>query len=96
MYTNVREKPKQKIILFVLICLSFNNEIVLFKKMCGSALAGGAQWIESVNQRVADWIPSQGTCLGCGPGPQLGSTRGNHTLMFLSFCSSLPFSKIIK
>ena len=36
------------------------------------ALAGVAQWIElrPVNQRVAGSIPSQGTCLGCGPGPQ--------------------------
>ena len=38
------------------------------------ALAGVAQWIEHwpVNQRVAGLIPSQGTCLGCGPGPHLG------------------------
>ena len=37
-----------------------------------SALAGVAQWIEQrpVNQRVISLIPSQGTCLGCGPGPQ--------------------------
>ena len=36
------------------------------------ALAGVAQWIECqpVNQRVAGLIPSQGTCLGWGPGPQ--------------------------
>ena len=36
------------------------------------ALAGVAQWIEhqSANQRVTSPIPSQGTCLGCGPGPQ--------------------------
>ena len=36
------------------------------------ALAGVAQWIECgpANQRVAGSIPSQGTCLGCGPGPQ--------------------------
>ena len=35
------------------------------------ALAGVAQWIEQwpANQRVAGWIPSQGTCLGCRPGP---------------------------
>ena len=35
-------------------------------------LAGVAQWIECqpVNQRVASWIPSQGTRLGCEPGPQ--------------------------
>ena len=38
------------------------------------ALAGVAQWIEGwpANQRVAGSIPSQGTCLGCGPSPQLG------------------------
>ena len=36
------------------------------------ALAGVAQWIEHqpMKQRVADSIPSQGTCLGCRPGPQ--------------------------
>ena len=36
------------------------------------ALAGVAQWIEHcpLNQMVTGWIPSQGTCLGCGPGPQ--------------------------
>ena len=38
---------------------------------CGSV----AQWIECqlANQRVAGLIPSQGTCLGCGPGPQEGT-----------------------
>ena len=38
-------------------------------------LAGVAQWIECwpANQKVAGWIPSQGTCLGCRPGPQLGA-----------------------
>ena len=36
------------------------------------ALAGVAQWIEHqpVNQRVTGLMPSQGTCLGCRPGPQ--------------------------
>ena len=36
------------------------------------ALAGVAQWIECgpANQRVTGSIPSQGTRLGCGPGPQ--------------------------
>ena len=35
-------------------------------------LAGVAQWIEHwpVNQEVASSIPSLGTFLGCGPGPQ--------------------------
>ena len=42
-----------------------------------SALAGVAQWIElqTANQRVAGLIPSQGTCLGCGPGPQEGAPK---------------------
>ena len=37
-----------------------------------SALAGVAVWIEHspANQRVTGSIPSQGTCLGLGPGPQ--------------------------
>ena len=36
------------------------------------ALTGVAQWIEHqpANERVAGSIPSQVTCLGCGPGPQ--------------------------
>ena len=35
-------------------------------------LVGMAQWTECwpVNLRVTGSIPSQGTCLGCGPGPQ--------------------------
>ena len=39
------------------------------------ALAGVAQWTECQpgNQRVAGSIPSQGTRLGCRPGPQLGA-----------------------
>ena len=39
------------------------------------ALAGVAQWIECwpADQRVASSIPSQGTCLGCGPDPQRGA-----------------------
>ena len=36
------------------------------------APAGMAQWIklQPVNQKVSGSIPSQGTCLGCRPGPQ--------------------------
>ena len=50
-----------------------HNEILLSHKIEEKfALAGVAQWIECwpVSQRVASPIPSQGTCLGCGPGPQ--------------------------
>ena len=39
-----------------------------------SALAGVAQWIERwpANRKVTGLIPGQGTCLGCGPDPQVG------------------------
>ena len=39
------------------------------------ALAGVVQWIERrpVHWKVTGLIPSQGTCLGCAPGPQLGA-----------------------
>ena len=41
------------------------------------ALAGVAQWIECWpgNQRVAGSIPSWGTYLGCGTGPQQGAHK---------------------
>ena len=65
------------------------------------ALAGVAQWVERwpANQRVASWIPSQGTCLGCVRSPA-GGMRGN-LLMYLScinvslflFLPSSPLSK---
>ena len=40
-------------------------------KLILSALVGMAQWIECApaDQRVVSSIHSQGTCLGCGPGP---------------------------
>ena len=46
-------------------------------KLALSALAGVAQWIEywTANQRVTGLIPSQGTCLGCGPGLQLRACK---------------------
>ena len=58
------------------------------------ALAGIAQWIEwgPVNQRVTGSIPSQGTGLGCGPGPQSGACeRQLHTDVSLPlFLSPFP------
>ena len=56
-------------------------------------LAGVAQWIEHrpASWKVASLIPSQGSCLYCGPGPQLGCVRGNQW-MYLSYTDvSLPF-----
>ena len=59
-----------------------------------SALAGVAQWIERwpMNQTVAGLIPSQGTCLGCGLGPQWGAReRQPHIdISFLLFLPSFP------
>ena len=52
-----------------------------FTHLCSSlnkvlpALDGVAQWIDHQpeNQRLAGSIPSQGTCLGCGPDSLLGA-----------------------
>ena len=55
---------------------------------CGSVVE---RW--PANQRVAGWIPSQGTGLGwahAGQVPSREHLRGNHTLMFLSLSFSLP------
>ena len=54
----------------VIKLLSLNIAIYKIK----TALAGVAQWTERqpANQKVAGSIPSQGTCLDFGPGPQLG------------------------
>ena len=62
----------------------FSKKNILHKDI-HTALAGVAQWIECrpVNQRVTGSIPSQGTCLGCRPGPQLGvHERQPHTDVF--------------
>ena len=48
------------------------HQVVQSCKNVTQALAGVAQWIEHwhANQRVVGSIPSQGTRLGCRPGPQ--------------------------
>ena len=57
-----------------------------------------AQWIEHwpANQTVTGLNPSQGACMGCGPGPPVvRCAQSNHTLMFapLSFSFPSPLSK---
>ena len=58
------------------------------------ALAGVAQWIEHwpMNQRVASLIPSQGTCLDCGPGPHLGMCERQLINISLQIDVSFPHS----
>ena len=61
--------------------------------------AGVAQWIERqpANQRLAGSIPSQGMCLGCGPGPQSRAhERQPHIDVSLSLSPSFPLSLKIK
>ena len=52
------------------IWLEFKQVFFWIKRK--AALPGVAQWIEyqPAKQRVTSSIPSQGTCLGCKPGPQ--------------------------
>ena len=68
-------------------------------------MAGAAQWTECrpVNQKVTGFIPSQGTCLGCRPEPQLEVRRRQlmdvsfaHQCISPSLSPSLPLSQINK
>ena len=60
-------------------------------------LAGVAQWIkcQPANGKVAGWIPSQGICLCCRPGPLLGVYKEQLIGVFLTcwyFSPSFPLS----
>ena len=70
-----------------------------YKKL-NSALAGVTQWTEHgpVNQRVSSLIPSQGTCLGCGPGPQcrVGERQPHTDVSLPLFLSPFPSLEINK
>ena len=61
-----------------------------------TALAGVVQWIElwPKNQGVTGLIPSQGTCLGCGPGPQLGVRRRQPHIDVSFPLFALPFPSL--
>ena len=54
------------------------------------ALAGVAPWIECqpVNWKVANSSPSQGTFLGCKPGPQLGVCKKQLIISLTHWCFS--------
>ena len=58
-------------LLYKYICVHIYTHAHIYKDLL---YAGVAQWIERrlVNQRVTGLILSQGTCLGCRPGPQVG------------------------
>ena len=70
------------------------SESALKKK---KALASVAQWRECrpMNQGVTGLIPSQGTCLGCGPDPLLGKCKRQpiaYQCFSPSLSPSLPLS----
>ena len=56
----------------------FSYYVKLFKRS-PTSLTGVAQWtdLQPINQKVTGSIPSEGTGLGCGPGPPLGACEGN-------------------
>ena len=70
--------------------LTLDPQIILL------ALAGVAQWTEQrpVNQRVVSSIPSQGTCLGCGPRPQLGPCETQQHIDVSLLLSLSPFPSL--
>ena len=65
--------------------MKLDDYVTPYKKVT-QAPAGVAQWIECqpANQRVTGSIPSQGTCLSCGPGLRWGTCeRQPHIDVFL-------------
>ena len=78
--------------------IPYNLLCSFFFKVYSIVLAGVAQWIECrpVNQRVAGSIPSQGTCLGYRPNPQLRAhKRQPHTDVSLPLFLP-PFPSLMK
>ena len=84
------------------------REIILkheHRKVPVIGLVGVAQWTECqpVNQKVASSIPSQGTCLDCRPGLQLGACERQpidvsfttNQLMFLSLLKKKKKAPVI-
>ena len=57
-------------------------------------VTGRAQWVEHrpANWEVTGLIPSQDTCLGCGPGLQLGTCKRQPLMFLFLFFSPLPLS----
>ena len=77
-------------------CLEELDSTRCFIKNVNGVLAGVVQWIECqpANQRVAGSIPSQGSCLGCGPCPQQGvHKRQPHIDVSFLFPLPSPLSK---
>ena len=73
------------------ICIYIYKIKKILKKHIGAALTGVAQWVgcHPSNRKVAGSIPSQGTCLGCESGAQLGHA---HVREATNPCFSLPLS----
>ena len=49
------------------------KELESIKRCIASQIKTSLTEHRPVNQRVVGLIPSQGTCLGCGPGSQFGA-----------------------
>ena len=75
--------------------INLGNNANIHQEM-NRALASVAQWIEHqpTNQRVTGSIPSQGTGLGCSPGPLWGvRERQPHIDVSLPLFVPSPLSK---
>ena len=69
--------------------------MLLPAKSLSPALADVTQWIEHqpANLEVAGSIPSQGACLGCGPGPHLGECERHPISVSLPLFPPSPLSE---
>ena len=92
--------PEDKVgLLYIYMCPNKAHAMYILQLLkYTSALGGVAQQIDCrpENQRVVGSIPSEGTCLGCRPGPQQRVLeRQPHTDVSFSFLLS-PFLSVSK
>ena len=82
--------------------LRVGMNVIISNWLAYITLAGVAQWVEHqpANQKVTGLIPSQGTCLGCRPGPCLGPCERQLIVSFplspsLALSLEMNFLKIL-
>ena len=93
MYSLERPSPQDLIKTISHILFSGTSLVLffMFKSGSGPGWCGSVDWVLACELKGHRFDSSQGTCLGCGPGPQLGACKRQHlSHMDVSLPLSLP------
>ena len=69
--------PNENINCFHLLRSNLEIQMRDLKSKASPDWCGSVGWVSYANWKVGGLRPSQGTCLGCRPGPCWGCMRGN-------------------